>query len=162
MSCIPRFRRVLLLVGALGFAGTMAAAAQGVETPHLPLRTVIDELNSTRASYAEAFNAKDAAAVTAFYLPEAILIGPDGSQIMGATAIGERMMKDAPTWPHMVLASDTVRVYGGTAVDFGTVTMHPKVGGEEVSRYMAVLRRGMRGWKLASVAQVPVKGKSGD
>jgi ketosteroid isomerase-like protein len=123
---------------------------------------VIDELNSTRASYAEAFNAKDAAAVTAFYLPEAILIGPDGSQIMGAPAIGERMKKDAPAWPHMVLASDTVRVYGGTAVDFGTVTMHPKAGGEEVSRYMAVLRRGMSGWKLASVAQVPVKGKSGD
>ena len=123
---------------------------------------MIDELNSTRASYAEAFNAKDAAAVTAFYLPEAILIGPDGSQIMGAAAIGEMLKKDAPTWPHMVLESDTVRVYGGTAVDFGTVKTHPKAGGEEVSRYMAVLRRGMSGWKLASVAQVPVKGKSGE
>ncbi|MEP6689360.1 MAG: nuclear transport factor 2 family protein [Gemmatimonadales bacterium] len=161
MSRIPRFRRVLLKVVALGFAAATAAAAQGVETPHLPLRTVIDELNSTRASYAEAYNAKNAAAVTAFYLPEAILVLPDGSQLMGATAIGEVMKKDAPTWPHMVLASDTVRVYGGTAVDFGTVTLHPKAGGEEVSRYMAILRRGLHGWKVASVAQVPVKVKSG-
>jgi ketosteroid isomerase-like protein len=146
----------------LGFAGSTAAAAQGIETPHLPIRTVIDELNTTRALYAEAFNAKNAAAVIAFYLPEAILVGPDGSQIMGAKAIGEMMKKEAPTWPHMVLASDTVRVYGGTAVDFGTVTTHPKAGGEEVSRYMAVLRRGVSGWKLASVAQVPVKEKTGN
>jgi ketosteroid isomerase-like protein len=146
----------------LGFAGSTAAAAQGIETPHLPIRTVIDELNTTRALYAEAFNAKNAAAVIAFYLPEAILVGPDGSQIMGAKAIGEMMKKEAPTWPHMVLASDTVRVYGGTAVDFGTVTTHPKAGGEEVSRYMAVLRRGVSGWKLASVAEVPVKEKTGN
>jgi ketosteroid isomerase-like protein len=162
MSLIPPFRRILLLAAALGFAGSTAAAAQGVETPHLPLRTVIDELNSTRASYAEAYNAKNPAAVMAFYLPEAIVVLPDGSQIMGATAIGEMMTKDAPTWPHMVLASDTVRVYGGTAVDFGTATLHPKDGGEQVSRYMAVLRRGVRGWKLASVAQVPVREKSGN
>jgi hypothetical protein len=45
-------------------------------------------------------------------------------------------------------------------VDFGTVKLHPKAGGEEVSRYMAVLRRGLHGWKLASVAQVPVKAGS--
>ena len=160
MSRTPWLRRVLLVVAALGFAGASAATAQGVEAPRLPLRTVIDELNSTRASYAEAYNAKDAAAVTAFYLPEAILVLPDGSQIMGASAIGEVLKKDAPSWPHMVLASDTVRVYGGTAVDFGTVKLHPKAGGEEVSRYMAVLRRGLHGWKLASVAQVPVKAKS--
>lgn len=161
MSRIPRFRRVLPVVVALGVAVSSAAAAQGVEAPRLALRTVIDELNSTRASYAEAYNAKNAAEVTAFYLPEAILILPDGSQIMGATAIGEAMKKEAPTWPHIVLTSDTVRVYGGTAVDFGTVKLHPKAGGEEKSRYMAVLRRGLRGWKLASVAQVPVKAKTG-
>jgi len=162
MSRTSRFRRVVPVVMVLGFAGSTAAAAQGIETPHLPIRTVIDELNTTRALYAEAFNAKNAAAVIAFYLPEAILVGPDGSQIMGAKAIGEMMKKEAPTWPHMVLASDTVRVYGGTAVDFGTVTTHPKAGGEEVSRYMAVLRRGVSGWKLASVAEVPVKEKTGN
>lgn len=162
MLRLSRYYRAVSVVVALSAASPMAAAAQGVETPHLPLRTVIDELNSTRAGYAEAFNAKNADAVTAFYLSEAILIDDQGNQTMGAKAIGEMMKKNAPTWPHMVLASDTVRVYGGTALDFGTVKMHPKSGGENVSHYLAVLRKGLQGWKLAAVASVPVTTKSGN
>jgi ketosteroid isomerase-like protein len=161
MSRPSGFRRVVPLVLALSLA-TGAAAAQGVETPHLPLRTVIDELGSTRAQYAEAFNTKNAAAVAAFYLKEAIVIRPDGSQLMGAKAIADQLEKDAPNWPHMVLSSDTVRVYGGTALDFGTVKLHPESGGESESHYLAVLRKGLKGWKIASVAQVPVTQKSGD
>ncbi|MEO6056327.1 MAG: nuclear transport factor 2 family protein [Gemmatimonadales bacterium] len=161
MSFSLHLHRHLPVVLALSLvAGT--AAAQGVETPHIPLRTAIDQLNTTRASYAEAFNAKDAGTVTAMYLDEAIVVRPDGSQIMGAKAIGEAMKTDAPNWPHMVLTSDTVRVYGGTALDFGTVTTHSKSGAENVSHYLAVLRRGMRGWKIAAVAQVPVKEKDGN
>jgi ketosteroid isomerase-like protein len=140
----------------------MAAAAQGVEAPRLPLRTVIDELNATRAEYAEDFNAKKADAVAAFYLPEAIVVDDSGRVTTGATAIGEQFKKDAPTWPHMVLTSDTVRVYGGTALDFGTVKMHPKSGGENVSYYLAVLRKGLKGWKLAAVSTTPVTAKSGN
>ena len=155
-------RRVVPLVLALSLAAGAVAAAQGVETPHLPLRTVIDELNSTRAQYAEAFNAKNAAAVAAFYLNEAIVIQPDGGQLQGGKAIADQLKQDAPTWPHMVLSSDTVRVYGGTALDFGTVKLHPESGGERESHYLAVLRRGLKGWKIAAVAQVPVTEKSGD
>lgn len=160
MSRPSSFRLAVPLVLAVALVGT--AAAQGVETPHIPLRTVIDQLNSTRASYEEAFNAKNAAAVAAMYLDEAIVIRPDGSQLVGAKAIGEALKADAPTWPHMVLTSDTVRVYGGTALDFGTVTTHAKDGGESVSHYLAVLRRGLRGWKIAAVSQVPVTEKKGD
>ena len=161
MLRLSRYYRAVSVVVALSAASPMAAAAQGVETPHIPLRTAIDELNSTRARYAEAFNAKNADAVTAFYLPEAILIDDHGNQTMGAEAIGEMMKKNAPTWPHMVLTSDTVRVYGGTALDFGTIKTHPKAGGENVSRYLAVLRKGTKGWKLAAVSSVPVTTKSG-
>jgi ketosteroid isomerase-like protein len=161
MSRSSGFCRAIPLALALSLLGG-AAAAQGVETPHIPLRTVIDELNSTRAQYAEAFNAKNAAAVAAFYLDEAIVIRPDGSELTGVKAIADQLKQDAPTWPHMVLSSDTVRVYGGTALDFGTVKTHPKAGGEQVSHYLAVLRRGLRGWKLAAVAQVPVSQQSGN
>ena len=160
MSRPSRYQRIVSIALALGVAIPGAAAAQGVE-PHLPLRTVIDQLNATRAQYAEAFNAKDADAVAAFYLPEAIVIDDNGRQTVGAKAIGEMMKKDAPTWPHMVLTSDTVRVYGGTALDFGTVTTHPKEGGENVSHYLAVLRKGLKGWRLAAVESVPVKTKTG-
>jgi len=161
MSRPSLLRRAVPLALALSLTGS-AAAAQGVETPHIPLRTVIDQLNTTRASYAEAFNAQNPGAVAAMYLDEAIVIRTDGSQIVGAKAIGEAMRKEAPNWPHMVLTSDTVRVYGGTAVDFGTVTTHSKSGEENVSRYMAVLRRGLQAWKIAAVAQVPVTEKTGD
>jgi ketosteroid isomerase-like protein len=160
MSRPSRYQRIVSIVLALGVAIPVAAAAQGVE-PHLPLRTVIDELNSTRAQYAEAYNAKNADAVAAFYLPEAIVIDDKGTQTMGAKAISEMMKKDAPTWPHMVLSSDTVRVYGATALDFGTVTTHPDEGGEHVSHYLAVLRKGLKGWKLAAVESVPVTAKAG-
>ena len=161
MSRPSRFRHAVPLVLALSLAGT-AAAAQGVETPHIPLRTAIDELNTTRSTYAEAYNAKNSAAVAAMYLDEALVIRPDGSQIMGAKAIGDAMKEEAPNWPHMVLTSDTVRVYGGTALDFGTVTTHAKSGEESVSHYLAVLRRGLKGWKIAAVAQVPVRERNGD
>jgi ketosteroid isomerase-like protein len=160
MSRPSRYQRIVSIVLALVAASPVAAAAQGVE-PHLPLRTVIDELNSTRAKYAEAYNAKNAEAVAAFYLPEAIVIDDKGTQTMGAKAIGEMMKKDAPTWPHMVLTSDTVRVYGATALDFGTVKTHPEEGGEHVSHYLAVLRKGLKGWKLAAVESVPVTAKTG-
>ena len=162
MSRLSRYQRIVSIALALAVARPVAAAAQGVETPHLPLRTVIDELNSTRAQYAEAYNAKNADAVAAFYLPEAILIDDSGTQTSGAKAIGEMMKKNAATWPHMVLTSDTVRVYGGTALDFGTVKTHPKEGGEIVSHYLAVLRKGLKGWKLAAVASVPVTAKTGN
>jgi ketosteroid isomerase-like protein len=155
MSRLSRYHRTFSVVVGLAAAAPIAAAAQGVETPHLPLRTVIQELNSTRAEYAEAFNAKDADAVAAFYLPEAIWIDDGGNRTAGSKAIGDRLRKDAPTWPHMVLTSDTVRVYGATALDFGTVKTHPKDGGENVSHYLAVLRKGLKGWKLAAVATVP-------
>lgn len=155
MSCLSRYYRGVSVIVGLTAASPMAATAQGVETPHLPLRTVIQELNSTRAQYADAFNAKDADAVAAFYLPEAIWIDDGGNRTVGAKAIGDRLKKDAPTWPHMVLTSDTVRVYGATALDFGTVKTHPKNGGENVSQYLAVLRKGLKGWKLAAVETVP-------
>jgi hypothetical protein len=46
--------------------------------------------------------------------------------------------------------------FGGTAVDMGTITMHPPGGGEQKSRYLAVLRREMGGagnWDLVRVAR---------
>lgn len=154
MSGSWRFRLALPLVLALGMP--FGVAAQGVETPHIPLRTVIDQLNSTRSSYADAFNRKDASGVAQFYLDEAIVTRPDGSQLMGRQEIDKALKSEATSWPHLVLASDTVRVYGGTAIDFGTAKMHPADGGERVSHYTAVLRKGLKGWKIAALSEVMV------
>ncbi len=40
-------------------------------------------------------------------------------------------------------------------MDIGRIVAQPEAGGEEASRYVAVLRKGMRGWKLAHVVTVP-------
>jgi ketosteroid isomerase-like protein len=161
MSRSWRFRRVVPLLLSLSLPSGVAAA-QGVETPHIPLRTVIDQLNSTRSSYMDAFNRKDASGVAAFYLDEAIVTRPDGSRLMGGKEIGDAIRAESANWPHLVLSSDTVRVYGGTAIDFGTAKMHPADGGEQVSHYTAVLRRGLKGWRIAALSQVAVTGKTGD
>ena len=127
------------------------AVAQGVAADRARLRTAMDDLRAVRTEYVEAYNRKDAAAITAMYADDAILIQPDGTMLTGTEEIGKAMAEAAPTWAHSVISSDTVRVYGSTAVDIGTFTVHPAGGGEVVNRYTSVLRRGMRGWKLTHV-----------
>ena len=129
---------------------------QGVPTNHVPLSTTLGDIAKVRNAYVEAYNAKDAKAVAALYTADAISIGPNGSQVVGARAISKVLADSAPTWPHAVVASTSVKVYGSTAVDVGTWTVHPQAGGEMVSRYIAVLRHGVTGWKLQHVVAVPV------
>lgn len=126
-------------------------AAQGIEADRARLRTAMDDLRALRTEYVEAYNRKDAAAITAMYADDAILIQPDGTMLTGTEEIGKAMAAAAPNWAHSVASSDTVRVYGSTAVDIGTFTVHPTGGGEVVNRYTSVLRRGMGGWKLTHV-----------
>ena len=137
----------------LGTAAPSIAYGQGIEEPRVPLRTALMELNTLRTEYAEAYNRHDMAALAGVYASDAILIDAEGVKIEGAEAI-RGFMADR-TQGHMVIASDTVRVYGNTAVDVGTVTIHPEGGGEEVAHYMTVSRRGMTGWKLVSAALIP-------
>ena len=86
---------------------------------------------------------EDGAAVASVYSTDAVIIDGRGARVSGADAIRQYMDARASEGGHMVLASDSVRVYGNTAVDIGTVTIHPEGGGEEVADYMAVSRRGM-------------------
>lgn len=146
-----RFRFSLPLVAALAFVAT-SAAAQGVEQPRVPLRTAIQEINTLRAEYADHYNRKDAAALTALYLPDAVAIRSDGSTLLGQAAIGKALGEDAAGWKQITLSSDTTRVYGNTAWDLGTMTS----GGDATSRYLVVLRRGVQEWKISSLAVVPM------
>lgn len=148
--------RVPLTVAALLLLAAPAAMAQGVEAPRLPLRTALDELNTVRTEYAEAYNAKNAAAVTDMYAEDAITVTTEGMVIKGKAAIGKAFSDGVKNWPHMVIESDSVRVYGNTAIDVGTLRLHAEGSPEQVARYTVVLRRGMQVWKLVSVASVAV------
>jgi len=131
------------------------AFAQGIESPRTPLRTSLDEIATVRSEYADAFARNDVKALAAVYTADAVIIAGDGSMSSGAEQIHQRLTAQVGRLGNVTIASDTVRVYGKTAVDIGRITAQLESGGEEASRYVAVLRRGMRGWKLAHVVTVP-------
>lgn len=146
-----------LVMGSLALAVGMPSAAHAqIDSGLVPLKTAIAEIYSLRVAYADAYNNKDAAALAAMYTADAIWTDEMGHVVKGGDAIKQRLTADAPTFPHMVITPDTLRVFGNTAVDQGTVTMHPAAGGEMIARYLVVLRRDRNGWKLASAVNVSV------
>jgi uncharacterized protein (TIGR02246 family) len=131
------------------------ANGQGIEKPRVPLRTALTEIKTFRAAYADAYNKKDSAAVASMYAPDAIVIQGNGNVLFGKDAIRKVIATDAPTWPQLTIESDTVRVFGNTAFDVGTSRSQGSAGGEEVSHYLVVLRRGLNDWVIKSLAVVP-------
>ena len=161
MSTRTMFRAAVPLLVLTAALSPAVVSAQGVEPNRTPLRTTLQELTTLRSAYVDAFNKKDHKAVSEMYTVNAIQIQPDGVVLNGAAAIRQSMASNAPNWSHAVIESDTVYVYGSTAVDVGTWTEHPKDGGENVTRYVTVLRKDMRGWKVANVVLVPTKPEQG-
>ena len=156
MSHRPWHRRALPLALAASLCLPFIASGQGIPKDRTPLPTNLGEITALRTAYVEAFNAKDAKALAAMYTANAIMIANNGSQIEGGPAISKLFADSAATWPHAVVKSSGVRLYGNMAIDVGTWTVHPKAGGELVSRYLVVLRKDMKGWKIGYSADVPL------
>lgn len=148
--------RLSTLLLALALVPTTAASAQ-IEEPRIPLQTKLSELNRFRTEYAETFNKKDATALTAMWSDDGMFTDVDGKTYKGIDQIRQWYADGATSFPHLVIESDSLSIYGNTAVDMGTTKMHPAGGGEMVSRYIVVLRRGLNGWKLVRAAVTPVK-----
>jgi ketosteroid isomerase-like protein len=140
----------------LAFSLAPVTAAAQIEEPRIPLQTKVSELNRFRVEYAENWNKKNVAAIVAMWSPDAIFIDADGTTYEGSAAVNKWYTDRAADMPHLVLESDSLSVYGNTAVDMGTSKMHPSAGGEMVARYLVVLRRDMNGWKLVRAAITPV------
>jgi uncharacterized protein (TIGR02246 family) len=137
------------------------ASGQGIKQPHTALRTAADEIKELREAYTDAFNKKDSATVAAMYSQDAILIRGNGSVLIGQDAIRKAFATEAPQWPQLTAVNpDTLRVVGKTAWETGTTRAQPSGGGEQVSHYLIVLRRGTKYWKINSLAQVPVRADS--
>jgi len=153
-----RFGAAALLLLALVSVMPSTASAQ-IPDSVIPLQTVVSETNRFRAEYADYFNKKDIAGLATMYAPDAIFTAEDGTRYSGVEAIKAYFTKLAPTMPHIVVTSESLLSFGGTAIDMGTITMHPPGGGETKSRYLAVLRRERGGggnWDLVRVARTPV------
>jgi len=154
MTTLHRSMAGLLLAMGLASLTTSVAMAQGIEAPRVPVRTAIKEINTLRAEYAALYNKKDAAALTAMYLPDAVVIRADGSTLLGQAAIGQALAEQAPQWKRITLSSDTMRVYGNTAWDVGSMSSQG-ADGDQGTRYLVVLRRGVQTWRISSLAVVP-------
>lgn len=152
MTRCSRRRFSLPVVVALALLGPSLAVAQGIEAPRVPVRTAVNEINALRAVYAAGMNDKDVAALTAVYAPDAIVIRPDGSMVVGQKAIGESLAAESANWTTTTITSDTIRVFGNTALDIGRMS---GADGANASRYLVVLRRGIKEWKVNSLAIVP-------
>jgi ketosteroid isomerase-like protein len=147
--------RLSALLLALALAPTVATAQ--IEEPRIPLQTKLSELNRFRVEYAETFNKKDGAALSALWADDGMFTDVDGKTYKGIDQIRQWYTGGAASFPHMVIESDSLSIYGNTAVDMGTTKLHPAGGGEQVARYIVVLRRGLNGWKLVRAAVTPVK-----
>jgi uncharacterized protein (TIGR02246 family) len=147
--------RSWIFLGLLLAIGPSAAGGQGIKRPTIPLRKAIDELRDLRQNYAEAFNKKDTVTVAGMYSPEAILIRENGSVLVGRDAIRKVIATESPQWPEISIEPDSTRVVGHTAWETGTTHMRESGGGERVSHYLIVLRRGLKYWKINSLALVP-------
>ena len=152
MTLAHRFRAWLPLIGSLAFVLPNVANGQGIERPRVPVRTALDELRVLRQEYSEAFSKKDTATLVDMYAPDATVIRGDGI-LTGKEAIQKSLEAGPPA--KMSIASDSVRVFGNTAWDVGTVRTSRPGGDEEVSHYLVVLRRGVKTWKINSLAVVP-------
>jgi uncharacterized protein (TIGR02246 family) len=122
-----------------------AAAAQGIESNRTPLRTALNEIATVRSEYADAFARNDVGALAGVYTADAVIITGDGAMSSGAEQIRGLLDQQVARIGKVAISSDTVRVYGRTAVDIGRI----------VAQHVAVLRKGMRGWKLAHVVTIP-------
>jgi ketosteroid isomerase-like protein len=145
----------LLLALTLAVVTPWPAAGQGIEAPRVPLRTAIKEINTLRAEYAAFYNRKDTAALTAMYLPDAVVIRADGSVLLGQAAVGKALVEEAATWKQITLSSDSMRVFGNTAWDVGSMSTKGSGGDQSVTRYLVVLRRDIQTWRISSLAVVP-------
>ena len=152
-----RPRAAAALLSTLAFAAPSTARAQ-IPDSAIPLETVVSQVYRFRVEYAENYNKKDVAALVKMYDPHAIITTEDGNTYVGIEAIKAALTKMAPTFPHLVIKSDSLVAYGHTAVDVGTSTQHPATGGELVSHYLVVLRRGAGAddWRIVRLAVVPV------
>jgi len=150
-----RFGALTVLSLALTAMVPGLASAQ-IPDDAIPLPTIRSETNTFRAEYAEYFNNKEISRLVAMYAPDAIVTNERGETFVGRAAIQAAFARDSATLPHMILKSDSLIGYGRTAIDVGTVTMHPKAGGEVKGKYLVVLRKRMQVWLLDRVSVVPI------
>jgi uncharacterized protein (TIGR02246 family) len=145
---------MLLSIAFVGVSGACAPA----ETPMPPDTTAEDlaAVGALREAWRTAFNAGDAAALTALYTDDAVIMNPGEATITGLAAIQahyddlfSRIDAEAQIHPEATDVDGSLGFDSGTFTN--TATLKP--GGEAVSeegRYVVILRKQADGqWKVS-------------
>jgi uncharacterized protein (TIGR02246 family) len=118
-------------------------------------KTSHEQVAAATAAWVDAFNKRDAAAITALYDPEAVLWGTSAQRIAaGPAAISEYFKSiDAPQRSAVTasIGEQRIRVYGDTAVDTGTYTFWVTRDGKQEpvpARYSMVYRNRGGKWLI--------------
>ncbi|MBA2627332.1 MAG: nuclear transport factor 2 family protein [Gemmatimonadales bacterium] len=151
MKAALRLRTAIPLL--IGLVVTAPLAAQGIPAGRVPVRTALAEISTTRQAYQDAFNKHDYAALSAMYAPDAVVLAVDGRTYSGRDAIREALTAA----PHstITLTSNSVKVFGATAYDIGTIRTTNDDGTTSNAQYLVVTRRDRNNWLLTSVAVIP-------
>ena len=125
------------------------ATAAGAAQPDAELKQLIGQ-------YDLAFNAADAAAVTALFTPDARVYDPEGVLLEGADAIRQRFSQVFSAEPGLKVKStvDELRlITPDVAVETGTTTITTKEGASRTNRYHALHVKRNQHWQTAEARE---------
>ncbi len=173
MNELPRKILPLLLV-PLAVLGCQPAGQAGggmddmAQQPAMSAAEVRGAVDQVRAAWVEAAQAGDAAAVSALYTDDAVMVGADGNEARGRAAIQDALAAQFGMLSDLSIQVADFGTEDGVAYETGTFsqTMTP-AGGEAASmsgRYMVVLLHQDDGsWKIRQhLTMVPEEPDMGD
>jgi len=146
-----RLNRFVLLLCSVVLASACGGTPQQTATPSTDPAPV----NDLRSRYQAAYNAGDAAAVTALYTDDATSMPDHHAPVDGKAAIQEHLQQIfAQYTPSLTITPADTEISGEIAHEHGTysMTLTPKGGGNAITengKYLVVLKRQADGsWKI--------------
>lgn len=130
-----------------------SAAPAATPEPVADRDTIIAEVERVRSQWQEAAERDDAAAVTALYTEDAIVVSPEDGTARGREAIEELWTRNFPMVTSLSIDPEETDASGDLAYDFGTFTQTvdpPDAEPVEMTgQYLVVLKRDSDGaWRL--------------
>ena len=140
------------LMSSLLIIISLSLALVSCGVPRTNVDEVRKELEQGAQRFAAAFNAKDAAAVAAFYGADAVIMPPNGPRISGRTNIESMWGKMIAIGSDMKLTINHVDASGDLAYEIGTYTLGIQMPGAsamtDTGKYVVVWKRQADGKRL--------------
>jgi uncharacterized protein (TIGR02246 family) len=141
---------------ALTASAVLVACGGGGQTHAAADLAGIDAL---RRSYVDAYSRRDAAAVAALYVDDAVELEGNGVIMKGRAALADMFAGDTVNWGKLTITPGApATMFGDVAYETGTTSIELTTGDKPITvpgSYLVVMRKEAGAWKLAAVAGVP-------